>query len=853
MSLPVDAIVPDVINALRDTGVVIVVAPPGAGKTTRLPLLLRQLLAGPARGGSGGVKMIVTEPRRLATRSAAERMAESLGEPVGRTVGFRMRDETKVGARTEVEVVTEGVLLRMLTADQALEGVGMVILDEVHERHLDTDLALALLLDIRAVLRPELMLVVMSATLDDDRLSRLLNAPVVSCGDSPHKVDVHWEPALLADLPAKAATATLTALRSFDGDALVFAPGAAEIRAISRALDRSGLPPDVDVRILHGSAPVAEQRAAIAGSRPGRRSVVLSTSIAQTSLTVPGVRIVVDCGLQRSTQFDRDTGLTRMVTERCSQSTAIQRSGRAGRLGPGNSIRLWSSTEFQRSPPYDEPEILRVDLTALALRLTAMGIANPSSLEWLDPPTTLSWQVAVATLERLALAKSGVITDLGRRADRLAMDPPLAALLLMARSCGADRFFEASIACAVLDDPDVMRRTNRDEGLRDTIRAVMAERPGHASISNRAERFRRLVGVPEPMASGSLSSGAPTLATLVSRVFPERIAVRDDANASRYTLVSGVLATVDSAGPLAGERFLAVVDIDGDRREGSIWSALPLTISEVEADHAGAIQQIRTVTTVRADTLLIITATTATMLGRATLGITVALPTHEEISAEIVNVLTNHEFVRSVFATPEAEGLMARMNIARSVNSTLPDWSVAALVTNVSFVTAIGETFAYSAKLQASKAEVAITAPIVCACLLNTLAYRERDVLDELTPSKLLLPNGRWLALRYGFEDSPSEKREFVEIARVSAEARVQDLFGLQVGPTVGNGDVPVVLTLLTPAGRPTAVTADLAGFWQGGYRQVRAELRGRYPKHPWPEDPAAAIVKRPTNRRNSA
>ena len=828
MELPIDAMASDVVAALAHHGAVIVVAPPGTGKTTRLPLLLNSFRP--------GRKVIMTEPRRLAARTAAERMAHSLGEPVGATVGYRMRDATKVSAQTRIEVVTEGVLLRMLAQNESLEGVDTVILDEVHERHLDSDFSLALLLDIRSVLRPDLELVVMSATLDDTRLGSLVDAPVVTCDTSLFPVHVHWKPALLAELHLRAAEAALDALRTFGGDVLVFAPGAPELRAIARTLERLGTPVNVDIRTLHGSASVADQRFAISPSAPGRRKIVLSTSIAQTSLTVPGVATVIDCGLQRETRFDPSTGMTRLTTSRVTRSTAVQRAGRAGRLGPGNVVRLWSASEFQRSPRFDQPEILRADLLGVALRLAGFGIAQASSLRWLDPPPHAAWEHATDEMERLGLSAVGRITPQGRRVNELGLDPRLGSLLLAAQAHGRERFREAALACAILDDPDAVRRSGRSEGLADLIAATNAGRPGLQTLARRADRLQRMVG--EPLDPST--NPAVTLAGLISHAYPQRVAVRDVSNAHRFTLAGGTAATVLPDSVLAGERYLAVVDIDADRHEGTIWSALPLTTQDIEFWHGASLLTVRSVHVEPTRGGLSVLAKEEVRLGHAVLRERPTPPSRMELTEAIERTLSATDVVQMLLVAERTGSLRARMLVARCRDQTLPDWTFDALLADRDLFTELAAEVQARSPTQAPSptAVLRLDDAMMAQVLQNRLHYAAQQALRHLAPEKLSLSNGRTIAVTYqlGQESEPGG-----ESGHATAASRVQDFFGLTTGPSVADGMVPVVLTLLSPAGRPTAVTGNLPSFWQTGYPRVRAELRGRYPKHPWPEDPASA------------
>ena len=795
---PADALAERVRGALRDFGSVVVAAPPGTGKTTRLPLLILD--------SAGTDRLIVTEPRRVATRAAASRMAATLGERVGDTVGYRMRDETKVSARTRIEVVTEGVFLRMLQHDPGLDGVSTVLFDEVHERSLDIDLSLTLAVNARAILRPDLRLVAMSATLDSDRFATLLNSPVVATEDRIFPIDVSERPTLIADIAVGVVgelhdligptVVTKPASGSDNlGDILVFLPGSGEIRAVERLLGRRPLGPDVVVHTLTGATPTADVSDVLESDRHGRRKVILATSVAQTSITIRGVRTVIDSGLTRRSSFDPRTGLSRLVTERSTKATARQRAGRAGREAPGTVVRLWSATEFERSPDDDVAEIVDADLADVVLQLAVWGVTDSAELAWIDPPPPDHWSAAVQLLQLLgALDPVGKPTERGMELARLPLPARVGTLLLAAADTGDEATMERAVNLA-------------------------SELVGGSSTPG---RLRRLVGHRAP--SASLRAAKRSAGQLAALTFPERIAGRVGEDAGRYQLASGAIAVMSDGDPLRGTPVIVVLEIDGDRRSGRIFRSIAVTADEVlELGMTTSKRRVsRRLPSGRIETI------ESVCLGKAVLATKPTTPTADDIvdavlagldveallrAGSTAAIRARVEFLRGIDPTPSSDG---------SAVEQWPDWSIPSLV-------AAAPDWLGPA-LRGQDAKDPMRGIDVASLLLAQLGPVRRRQLDVGAPSSVPIPTGRSVAVDYLDPGGPT------------IEAKLQEFFGVGAGPRIASGRVAVRLVLLSPAGRPAAVTSDLAAFWASGYAAVRADLRGRYPRHPWPDDPAAAV-----------
>lgn len=824
------------VAALRSGGAAVLVAPPGAGKTTLVPLWL---MADPIVGAG---KVVVLEPRRLAARAAARRMAEILGEPVGRRIGYRTRDERVGGRGVRVEVVTEGILVRRLQADPTLEGTSAVVLDEVHERNLVTDLSLAFLDDVRRSLRPDLSVLAMSATLDSERVAAVLGigeaAPTITSEGRQHRVEVAWWSPGPRDRPLDHVARSVQRVlgQTFEGDVLVFLPGAGEIGRVARAL--SGAVPDhVAVHPLHGSLPVSDQDRALAPSPPGGRRVVLATDIAESSLTVEGVRIVVDAGLARGPRYDPGTGLTRLVTRPASQASTDQRSGRAGRLGPGLAVRLWAEAEHRSRARFADPEIAVVDLAGLALELAVWG-SEPVDLALPDQPPAGAWAEARALLQELgALNDEGRPTRSGRAMAGLPLHPRLARMVVDAHARGAG--WPAAVVAAVLDERDVLggRREDRSADLSERV-ALVAERSGRGGsgaggsalglVRRRAQEIARRVGA-DPTAVDPSSIGP-----VVALAYPDRVA--QHRGGARFRMRDGGGGWLPDTDPLAASEFLAVADLDAsdrlDRRSGAdgrIRSAAALDRTDLEELLGDRIElvtvtgwdrgrdDLRSRTEIRAGAIVLSSTDGPAAPGPATVAALL-----DRVAVTGGGVLRWGEAARS---------LRQRVALLREAEQTWPD-----LGDDVLFEREHLDEW-LAPHLPAATSRRDLEALDLHQVLRGLLGHHRQQEVDQLLPRSVTLSSGRSLTIDYG-SGSPA------------VSSRVQDFYGTTVHPTVMGGRMPVVVQLLSPAGRPVQVTSDLPGFWAGSWSQVRKEMAGRYPKHDWPTDPGAAVPGAATRRR---
>ena len=839
--LPIEPALPALASALAESGAAVLVAPPGAGKTTRVPLAL---------AGSpwlAGRKIVMLEPRRVAARAAARRMAFTLGEEVGGTVGFRVRAETRVGRDTTIEVVTEGVLTRMLQSDPTLDDVGLVIFDEFHERSLHADLGLALVLHSRAILRPELRVLVMSATIDGAAVAALLgDAPVIVSEGRSFPVETRW----LARAPdnridAPMARAIRAALATDEGDVLAFLPGAAEIRRVASMLGRDTLPPSIDVVPLFGALSGAEQDRALAPAPAGRRKVVLATSIAETSLTIDGVRIVVDSGLSRLPRFDPGAGMTRLETVRVSRASAEQRRGRAGRTTPGVCYRLWAEHDHHGLIAQSPPEILAADLTALALELAVAGIDDPASLRWLTPPPEGALAHARELLRELgALDDRGRVTAHGRAMSTLGTHPRLAHMLLHAAAAHA--LPRGARLAALLSDRDIARAERpgadvdigaRIELLGDDDRrgsgtltvdhdAVRRARADARQLEERVRGTARPATAPRrnPSDSSALGSADPGVGALVALAYPDRVARRRDGQQGRYVMRSGAGAVLAETQALTASEWLAIAELDGKRTEARIYLAAPIDESEVRQIFAADVVRAETVEFDEGSGAVI--ARRTERLGAIVLSdVIVGNPDPELVARAFARAVA----ARGVAALPwsdAARRIRQRLAFARTVGDDWPDVSDEALGLT------LDEWLAPS--LVGLRRLDDLRRLDLGALLLDRVGWQQRARLDELAPTHVVVPTGSRIAIDYSDPAGPV------------LAVRLQELFGLAETPRVGGGRVPLTLHLLSPAQRPVQVTRDLAGFWRTSYFDVRKDMRGRYPRHHWPENPLEA---EPTRR----
>ncbi|MGE0740763.1 MAG: ATP-dependent helicase HrpB [Hyphomonadaceae bacterium] len=807
--LPVEEVLPDLRAALARRGEAVLVAPPGAGKTTCVP----PGLLGETWAGRG--KIILLSPRRIAARAAAARMASERGERVGETVGYRVRLDARVGPKTRIEVVTEGVFTRMILDDPELSGVAAVLFDEFHERSLEGDLGLALARDAQSALRTDLKIVVMSATLDAARVAALLgDAPViVSVGRMFPVRHVYRPRDARARLEDEVAGATRAALAAETGSALVFLPGVREIERTAEAL-RAGLrDPSVDVRPLYGAMSPADQDAAISPAPAGRRKVVLATAIAETSLTIEGVRIVVDAGLARRPRFEPALGLSRLETVRASQAAIAQRAGRAGRLEPGVCWRLWSEGETRSLPAFDRPEMQDADLSGLALDLAAWGVSDAGALAWLDPPPKPAWAEAIALLKRIgALDDGGRLTTHGAAIARLPLPPRLAHMVIAA---GEEAALAARIAVLLTEQG----LGGRSADLRERLHRFAQERGQRADAAKGlADRIARNVGVKRAEFDDE-RAGA-----LLALAYPDRVAKQ---RGGAYTMVNGRAASVDPASPLAREPFIVVGDISGAAGKAQILLAAPIAQEDVETLFSGQIEE-RTEASVD--------AASGSVRGRKTrrLGRIV-------LSEAPIERLNGAELAQALLSAVADEGLglldwddaarqtRARVAFLRALGGDWPDWSDEVLTGS------LAEWLAPALPQVQRLGDVN-----VAQALLQSLSYEQRRRLDAEAPARFETPAGSSLRVDYEAEGGPA------------LDVRLQEMFGQDKHPTVANGRTPLTLRLLSPAHRPVQTTKDLPGFWRGSYAAVRSDMRGRYPKHPWPEDPLTAPPTRRAKPRGS-
>jgi ATP-dependent helicase HrpB len=872
-ALPVVAVLGELRAALASRGSAVLVAPPGAGKTTVVPLALvgESWLAhgweGHRAGRSDGVdgvegagRVVVLEPRRLAARAAAERMAYLLGERgAGGRVGYRVRGETRVGPDTRIEVVTEGVLTRMLQSDPSLGGIGLVVFDEFHERSVHADLGLALTLHTRSVLRPDLRLLVMSATLDPSPISAVLgDAPVVVSDGRTFPVETRWrkQPVAVGAGPRVAsvvAVAVERALATDDGDVLVFLPGAGEIRWTERRLTERGLGPGVRVRPLFGDLSRGEQDGAIAPSRAGERKVVLATSIAETSLTIEGVRVVIDSGLMRVPRFDPGTGLTRLATVRVTRDAADQRRGRAGRTAPGVCYRLWTRAEDRGLVRHRSPEILEADLAPLALELAAWG-ADPGELRWLDSPPPAAFAQARELLRELeAVDDDGAATGHGRELARLGVHPRLGHMLLRGRELGL-----ASLACdlaALLTERDILRSEGRapDADLR--IRVDALRRRGGAQIDPGAlhrvrQEAKRLGGMlhdarhaarhaarpdARPAARSDRRSSAASGAAddaqagvLAALAYPDRIGQRREGERGRFLLRNGRGARFAEPQTLEGEDWIVAAEVEGRGTDARIFRAAPLTLEDVETHFGPQAREVEEVFWDQAADRVV--ARRRRVLGALTLS---EAPLDSPDPAAVAAAMTDGVRAAGLEALPwTSETMQLRHRLAflnRLDPDRWPDASEAVLAATLEewllpFVTGLRR----GAELRQVD---------LAAALMARVPWERARRLDELAPTHVEVPSGSRIRVDYTDPATPA------------LAVRLQEVFGLLETPRVGGGRVPLTLQLLSPAQRPVQVTRDLASFWREAYFDVRKDLRGRYPKHHWPDDPLTAQPTRRTSR----
>lgn len=830
MGLPVEDIVPAFLAALRAGNAAVVQAPPGAGKSTLLPLTLLD------QPWLEGRKILMLEPRRLAARLVAKRLAQNLGQELGRTVGFRIRDESRVGRETRLEVVTEGILTRQLQADPEFSGVGAILFDEFHERSLQADLGLALALDVQQNLRPDLRLVAMSATLDGQAVSALLGgAPILTSDGRLFPVETRYLPlAGGATMEASVAQAVRQALRENEGDVLVFLPGAGEIRRVERLLKDGAV--SAEVLPLYGELSAAEQDRAV--SPGGGRRVVLATSIAETSLTIEGVRVVVDAGLARKPVFDPRSGMARLETVKASIASADQRRGRAGRLGPGVAYRLWPEVENRARPAADRPEIESADLASLALDLAQWGVNDPASLRWVNPLPAANFAQAVALLRELdALDAQGRITEHGKQLARLPVHPRLGHMIVRGKEIGAG--VTACRIAALLEERDVLRARpgQRAADIRLRLEALQALAQGrrfsHFELSLNEGAARRVLQLASRLArtigarDGDDDDGEAGL--LLAFAYPDRIARRRVGEEPRYRLANGRGAALDKADGLAGEKFIAIADLDGAGAEGRIYMAGALDEAELRQHFAAHIETREAVEWDEQQQKVL--AAKQERLGALVLSEKqLANPSADMVQVALLQVVRQRGLASLAF-DETVEALRQRVAALRiAYGEDWPDLSDAALLARLEDWLLPEKAMSLNALRQLDHA----------TAIRNLLQWEQQRALDRLAPTHIEVPSGSRVRIDYS------------DPAKPVLAVKLQEMFGLAQTPAIADGRVPLSLHLLSPAGRPLQVTGDLAGFWRTSYAEVRKEMRGRYPRHPWPEDPLTAPPTARAKRRGT-
>jgi ATP-dependent helicase HrpB len=818
--LPIDEALPRLTAALRQVRTAVLVAPPGAGKTTRVPLWLLDTL------WAADKKILVLEPRRLAARAAAERMAATLNETVGETIGLRVRFGSKVSRKTRIEVVTEGIFTRLILDDPSLAGVAAVLFDEFHERSLDADLGLALAREVQLGLRDDLRLVVMSATLDGARVAKLLgDAPVIESEGRAFPVETRYLGRASNILTERQmAEAVARALKTDPGSILAFLPGQAEIRRTETLLKELSPDPAVDIVTLYGALDAKTQDRAIAPAPPGRRKMVLATSIAETSLTIEGVRVVIDSGLARVPRYEPDVGLTRLETVRVSRAAADQRRGRAGRTEPGICYRLWDEPQTASLEPYARPEMLSADLSGMLLDLAQWGETDPAKLAFLDaPPSSALTEARALLIELGALDANGRITDEGRKLRQLPLPPRLARMVVNAASEGAER--RAADIAAILSERglggndvdlghrlDLFRRDNsrRGEDARRMAKRWAENAARDAASTRKAASLAR--------AEDELSAGA-----ILSLAYPNRIARNRGGNGA-FLLANGRGANVDPAFALAREPFLAVAEMAGSAAQSRILLAAPITLDEIEQRFSDRIERRKDIS---------FDAASASLRGRYSerLGAIplIERPLRIETTADTADILAQGIAQLGIDKLPWTKALRQWrdrvMFLRQAEGGEWPDLSESALAESVKdWLSPMLLSKTALADISSDELETAVGA---------LLPWNLKRRLDVEAPTHFSAPSGSSVPIDYGGEEGPR------------LAIRVQELYGLDRHPSIAGGKVPLLVELLSPAQRPVQVTRDLPGFWRGSYAAVKSEMRGRYPRHSWPDDPLHAAATR--------
>ena len=825
--LPVEPVLPALVDALTSGSSAVLQAPPGAGKTTLVP---PACLAAPWLRDQ---IIVMLEPRRVAARAAAARIAELLGDSVGGLVGYRTRGDSRVSARTRIEIVTEGVLTRRIQRDPTLDGVGIVIFDEFHERHLQSDVGLALVLRTQRLVREDMRLLVMSATLDGESVSRYLGgAPIITSEGRAYDVETRYlSPRSGSGLASVLIPTIRTALSRDPGDLLVFLPGAGEIARAQGALVEE-LPPDVVAVPLHGSLDAASQDRAIRPDPRGHRKVVLATSIAETSLTIEGVRVVIDTGVSRVPRFDPSTGMTRLETVRVSRASADQRRGRAGRTAPGVCYRLWFEHDSHGLLDRSPPEILHADLTPLALDLAAAGVTDPADLDWFDAPPPASFAHARELLRELeAIDEDGKVTPHGQAMAELPVHPRLANMLLRSRGEGLTRL--ACELAALLEERDIaiLRGEPLDVDIALRVEAlrgggsllVHVDPRATQRIRAQADRLARQLRA-APGSGDDLSS----IGSLVALAYPDRIAQRRAGPTPRYLMRNGRGAELTGAQSLTTAPYLVIAQLDDRRPESRVFLAASLTIEEIRRRFTDQIREERTVEL--DDSSGSVSARRREQLGAIMLREASTDADPDDVRRALLDAVRGRGMSRFPWSEAAAR-FRDRLRFVAAHDASWPDVSDATLSTRL-------DDWLGPALVGARRLRDVERIDLVAA-LGGLLDWRQRRELDELAPTHIVVPTGSRIPVDYADPMAPA------------LAVRLQEVFGLQASPKVLGGRVPLTMHLLSPANRPVQVTRDLAGFWRTSYFDVRKDLRGRYPKHEWPEDPLSAQPTRRAKRRD--
>jgi len=836
-TLPVDSIIPQIHTALENCSTAIIQAPPGSGKSTRIPLSLLDC------NWLKQNKILMLEPRRLAALNLATWISAGIGENVGATVGYSIRFDRKVSASTRLEIVTEGILTRRLQSDQFLEGVGAVIFDEFHERSIHSDIALAFCIYLQRTVRPDLKILIMSATLETESIAALIpEAQIVSCEGRLHPVEIRYPGPLDNDPARSAAKAVAIALREGSGDILVFLPGAGEIRRCLSNLQHQYTPGELLILPLYGDLSFADQEKALTVA--AGRKVVLATNIAETSLTIEGIRIVIDTGLARRARFDPARSLDRLVTERISLASARQRAGRCGRTAPGVCYRLWSEYQQSTLQPFDPPEILIADLCGLALQLALWGVHDTSELAFPDQPPATALLEARRTLRLLgALDEQDRITAKGRGLAELPLHPRIAALLLASVDSG-NACMGADIA-AILTERDFVRSAARtvtlsSSDLLDRLEILLQWRSSPASLKagreidtaavRTAERLssqlRRIISAP---VSQYLPEGGD-VSLLAAKAFPDRIARQREPGSRRYLLANGSGAVIDPRSATFNQEYLVALNMDaGDGSEGRIFSATSLDFLQLKKEFASSLVNRRIA--VWDASLGKVTVREEEMLGAITLQSRVVKAAAADVVAAVTERLHSTADHGLLITSTFSDQLQARANLVRDLfpEDDWPDLSTQQLLqTATEWLPGLIGSLEKPEKFSGIELE---------KLFRTILGWKKEQELDRLAPLTITVPSGSRIRVDYRSDGGPS------------IAVKLQELFGLSVTPTICDGRVLLLLQLLSPAGRPMQITRDLRSFWDHGYPLVKKELKGRYPKHPWPDDPWSALPTKSLNK----